>query len=90
MLWNARAKSWSCAEEKGSPVKGSWREAPERWKFGFAELPQVAQANCYASIVEIGGIISSSTSRRILTVSSEVKVVTPFWMAQRLISIPSS
>ena len=33
---------------------------------------------------------SSRTSRRILTVSSDVKSVTPFWIAQRRIATPSS
>ncbi len=44
----------------------------------------------YALIVEIPGIVSSRTSSRILTVSRDVKIVTPFWIAQRRIATPSS
>ena len=39
---------------------------------------------------EIFGVISSSTSSRIRTVSSEVKIVTPFSMAQRRMIAPSA
>ena len=44
----------------------------------------------YALIVEMPGIVSSRTSSRILTVSRDVKIVTPFWIAQRRIATPSS
>ena len=44
----------------------------------------------HASIVEIVSVVSSSTSSNTLTVSSEVKVVTPFSMAVLRIAAPSS
>ena len=44
----------------------------------------------FASIVETEIVISSKTSVTIFTVSSDVKIVTPFSVAQRRIKVPSS
>lgn len=43
-----------------------------------------------SSIVEMPIVVSSSTSRRTLTVSREVSIVILFWLAHRLMATPSS
>ena len=42
-----------------------------------------------SQIVEIPIVVSSKTSKRTFTVSSDVKIVTLFWVAHCLISCPS-
>lgn len=55
------------------------------------ELPQLAApVNFYFPMVEISGITSSNASSRILAVSREVNIFTPFCTAQRRMATPSS
>ena len=56
------------------------------------ELPfqLAAPVNFYFPMVEISGITSSNASSRILAVSREVNIFTPFCTAQRRMATPSS
>lgn len=60
------------------------------WLSVYFNIISYENFTSYESIVEIPIVISSSTSRSTLTVSSDVKVVIPFSTAQFLIATPSS